>query len=68
MTIKLLEIVSQLPQDAQTWIKGMNAQEVVCTEIILNNVGQESFAENWKVYRDDLDEIRNFWRRGPGCH
>jgi len=38
----------------------MNAQEVVCTEIILNNVGQESFAENWKVYRDDLDEIRNF--------
>jgi len=60
MTIKLLEIVSQLPQDAQTWIKGMNAQEMVCTEIILNNVGQESFAENWKVYRDDLDEIRNF--------
>ena len=60
MTIKLLEIVSQLPQDVQTWIKDMNAQEVVCTEIILNNVGQASFAENWKVYRDDLNEIRNF--------
>ena len=59
MTIKLLEIVSQLPQDAQTWIKGMNAQEVVCTEIILNNVGQESFTEHWTVHRDQLEYIRN---------
>jgi hypothetical protein len=60
MPIKLSEIVSQLPQDAQVWIKGMNREEFYCTENILNTVGQESFTKNWKVHRDDLNEVRNF--------
>jgi hypothetical protein len=60
MTIKLSEIVSQLPQDAQVWIEGMNREELRCTEIILNNVGQESFTKNWKVHRDHLNEVRIF--------
>jgi hypothetical protein len=60
MTIKLSEIGSQLPHDAQVWIEGMNREEFRCTENILNTVGQESFTQNWKVHRDDLNEVRNF--------
>ena len=60
MTIKLSEIVSQLPHDAQVWIEGMNGQAKLGTEIILNNVGLESFAKHWTVHRDQLAEIRNF--------
>jgi len=59
MTIKLTEILSQLPQDAQVWIEGMDFEERLCTEIILNDVGQESFTEHWQVHRDRLQYIGN---------
>jgi hypothetical protein len=57
--LKLTEIVGQLPRDAQVWIDGMDSEERLCTEIILNNVGQESFTEHWTVHRDQLEYIRN---------
>jgi hypothetical protein len=60
MTIRLSEIVDKLPQDAQVWIKGMGAEELHCTEIILNNVGQESFTKHWKEHMDHSQEVRIF--------
>lgn len=60
MRITLLEIMDKLPPEAQKWVNGMNRDEKFGTEIILNNVGVDSFIKHWRVHKDDLDEIRNF--------
>jgi hypothetical protein len=60
MAIRILDILSTLPEEAQRWIKGMNSGERTCTEIILNNVGEQSFVKHWRHYKDDLDAVRNF--------
>jgi hypothetical protein len=60
MKITLLEIMDKLPPEAQDWIKRMNRGERAGTEIILNNVGVDSFIKYWRVHKNDLDEIRNF--------
>jgi hypothetical protein len=60
MKIKLLEIMNRLPPEAQKWVNGMKRGEREGTEIILNNVGVDSFIEHWRYHKDDLDYIRNF--------
>ena len=60
MRITLLEIMDKLPPEAQKWVNGMNRDEKFGTEIILNNVGVDSFIKHWRVHKDDLDEIGNF--------
>jgi hypothetical protein len=52
--------MDRLPPEAQTWIKGMNSEERHCTEIVLNNVGADSFVRYWKDHADDLEYVRNF--------
>jgi hypothetical protein len=52
--------MDKLPPEAQKWVNGMNRDEKFGTEIILNNVGVDSFIKHWRVHKDDLDEIRNF--------
>jgi hypothetical protein len=60
MRITLLEIMDKLPPEAQKWVNGMNRDEKFGTEIILNNVGVDSFIKHWRDHKDDLDKIRNF--------
>ena len=60
MRITLLEIMDKLPPEAQKWVNGMNRDEKLGTEIILNNAGVDSFIEYWRDHKDDLDKIRNF--------
>jgi hypothetical protein len=60
MRITLREIMDRLPPEAQKWVNGMNRDERLGTEIILNNVGVDSFIKYWRDHKDDLDEIRNF--------
>jgi len=38
----------------------MNRDEKVGTEIILNNVGVDSFIKHWQPHKADLYYIRNF--------
>ena len=58
MTIN--EIRSKLPPAGQKWLKEMNRGELNATEVILNNVGEQAFLQNWLRYKQDLQEIRNF--------
>ncbi len=58
MTLK--EIRHKLPQEAQNWLTGMDRGELKCTEVILNNVGEEAFLRQWHQYKQDLQEIRDF--------
>jgi hypothetical protein len=59
ITIRLREISDRLPPEAQKWVNEMNRDEKTGTEIILNNVGVDSFIENWRTHKDDLDYIQN---------
>ncbi len=61
MKFKLVDVKDRLPEAGKRWIEGLSSQERICTEIILNNVGIDSFLEHWKVHRDDLEYIRNFF-------
>jgi hypothetical protein len=58
MTIN--DIRSKLPPEAQEWLRGMNRSELHGTEVILNNVGETVFLENWTQYKKDLQEVRDF--------
>jgi len=60
MKITLLEIMDRLQPEAEKWVNGMNRDEKVGSEIILNNVGVDSFIKHWGTHKDDLDYIRNF--------
>ena len=58
MTIN--EIRLKLPPEGQKWLKEMNRSELNATEVILNNVGETAFLQNWTRYKQDLQEVRNF--------
>ncbi len=58
--LKLSDIQVRLPQAGRRWAAEMSSAERHGTEIILNNVGAESFLKYWKEYGDELQEIRNF--------
>jgi hypothetical protein len=58
--LKLSDIQTRLSEAGQRWVAGMSSAERHGTEIVLNNVGVESFLKHWKEHRDELQKIRNF--------
>ncbi len=59
-TLKLADIRSKLPEEARKWLDRMDREELLCTEIVLNNVDEESFIENWRLHQDHLDFLNHF--------
>jgi hypothetical protein len=59
--LKLKEVRSRLPPEGQKWLQGMTRGELEGTEIVLNNVGEQSFLENWQFHQQHLQELRDFF-------
>ncbi len=57
--LKLADIKSTLPAEAQHWIAGMKRAEREATEDILNDVGANYFVQYWRFYRDQLEYVRS---------
>ena len=45
--LKLSDIQTRLSEAGQRWVAGMSSAERHGTEIVLNNVGVESFLKHW---------------------
>jgi hypothetical protein len=58
--LKLSDVQGLLPREARNWVNGMTHEEKHSTEIILNNVGIESFVRHWKEHREEVQEVRDF--------
>jgi hypothetical protein len=54
------DIRSKLPPEGQKWLTEMTRGELNATEIILNNVSETVFLQNWTQYKKDLQEVRSF--------
>ena len=61
MKISVRQIMDRLPPEAQKWVQGMTSSEKVGTEIILKNVGADSFIKHWEIHKDDLEYIRHLY-------
>ncbi len=57
--LKLADVKSTLPVEAQHWIASMKRKEREATERIVNDVGADYFIEYWRFYRDQLEYVRS---------
>jgi LPS sulfotransferase NodH len=54
----LSDITSQLPNEAQAWIGGLNGAEREFIQTVLNNGGPQIFIEHWQWHREMVNDLR----------